>query len=102
MKEEEAQGRCLGRGRTLCSWFQTILQYMSEIALTCVQPVEISIHHLYDLSVTHVLSSGTLRLSFSVFSVLLFFVLFFLSSSFFSVSPAYSSVSASVSYYPFR
>ena len=65
------------RWGTLCSWFQTILQYMLEIALTCVQPVEISIHHLYDLSVTHVLSGGTLRLSFSVFSVLLSFVLFF-------------------------
>ena len=60
---------------------------------TCVQPVENLIHHLYNLSVTHVLSGGTLRLSFSFFlsvvSVCLSFLSFlslFLSFSFFFFS----------------
>ena len=76
---EEAQGGCAGGG-ALCGWFRAILRYVSEIALTCVQPVEISIHHLYDLSVTHyqVARSDFPFLSFLSFISLFFFSLLFL------------------------
>ena len=90
----EAQGWCVGGG-ALCGWFRAILRYVSEIALTCVQPVEISIHHLYDLSVTHY------QVARSDLPFCLFCPLFLRSSfSFFfiSVSAVYSSVFASHSY----